>query len=495
MSNLKNAGLNYQEVKERKCILKSSPLSFNYELTGRCNINPPCVFCVTKANGDGIYPPLTINHINTFDRFIADADIVNDCSIGEPLSHKDFSLLLKKFNSNEQIFSFTTNGLLLNKENRDALIESKASINFNVSLNAATPETYYKITGNNFNIVVSNIKKYINEYFVKKGKKPEIRVSMVVLKVNKDEVNAFIELAKELGAVSALLARPYVYNFDPPERNDFGYTFKYSEQRLSDDEYFKLAQTALNYAKKIGFKLEIGWLANEDSPLGGMLFPDVSTPCMFPFKFILARAHDKKAIVCCYNGGAVGDLEKNTIEEIWNGDIIVSLRKSLNRNVIPEWCWKNHHGCPLILKALAEGTNEIVMGINDAHYLTSGWHELETSEYNNIGQFRWTSKVASFKLKVNKNAYLCIQCARIWPVNAQGYIVVEGEKIGSFSLPNDFLRTLRILLPNNIEGNKEFKIVITNWQKPCDFDSNSQDTRELGVMVSKIWMEDSCLLY
>lgn len=494
MPNFKNSALNYQEIRERKHILTSSPLSFNYELTGRCNINPPCVFCASKDTGEGIYPPLDIAHINTFDKFISDADIVNDCSIGEPLSHKNFVTLLEKFKTKDQIFGFTTNGLLLNKEKRDALIHSPATINFNVSLNAATPETYYKITGQDFNTVLSNITSYVAEYKQKKEKLPEFRVSMVVFKVNKDEVHAFIELAKKLQASSALLARPYTFGFDPIERNDFGYSFKYNEQRLSDDEYFELAQTALAYAKSLGVTLHVGWLANDDSPLGGMLFPDVDTPCMFPFKFILARGHDKKALVCCYNGGTVGDLEKNTIEEIWNGETIVAMRKALNKHFIPEFCWKYHHGCPLILRALGEGTNEIIMGVNDAHYLTTGWHGLEETGFCNVGYVQWTTREASFRLKVNKKSYLCIDCARVWPSPAQGYISVDGEVFGYFSLPNDCFHTLRILLPSTIEGNKEFKIVITNADKPKNFDPNSQDTRELGIMVSKIWAEDSFLV-
>ena len=53
-----NKNLNFKEIKEKKTHLESAPVELNIELTGRCNINPPCVFCVDRYQGKKYDPQL-----------------------------------------------------------------------------------------------------------------------------------------------------------------------------------------------------------------------------------------------------------------------------------------------------------------------------------------------------------------------------------------------------------------------------------------------------
>ena len=46
-----NHALNASEVKKRRITLRFTPLQVNVDLTGLCNVDPPCVFCSGKNVG------------------------------------------------------------------------------------------------------------------------------------------------------------------------------------------------------------------------------------------------------------------------------------------------------------------------------------------------------------------------------------------------------------------------------------------------------------
>jgi MoaA/NifB/PqqE/SkfB family radical SAM enzyme len=108
-----NSKLNLTEIKAGKTNLQSKPIQFNIDLTGRCNINPPCVFCSQKADGYH-YNAIDISAVDKYLPFLSRCETVTDCSFGEPLTHPDFLKLVQKVAENGQAFTFATNGLLLN---------------------------------------------------------------------------------------------------------------------------------------------------------------------------------------------------------------------------------------------------------------------------------------------------------------------------------------------------------------------------------------------
>ena len=52
---------------------------------------------------------------------------------------------------------------------------------------------------------------------------------------------------------------------------------------------------------------------------------------------------------CCWCNGNLGNLNDNTIEEIWNGELLASMRKSIENNEIHPICGVSAP-CPYIQK-------------------------------------------------------------------------------------------------------------------------------------------------
>ena len=116
------------------------------------------------------------------------------CYINEPLIRPDLDQFIK-YSSDAGILDviITTNGTLMTKAVSKKLIESGLT-KLNVSLDAATKETYDKVRiGGEFEKTVKNIHDFLD---IRKdlGKKlPKIRLSFVISKINQHEYNEFVK--------------------------------------------------------------------------------------------------------------------------------------------------------------------------------------------------------------------------------------------------------------------------------------------------------------
>src|SRR5688572_33211608 len=104
-----NRRLNTEEVRSGETRLRSAPLQVNVELTGVCNIDPPCVFCSGKNFGHN-YRPLDPAYLERYAEVLDRCEHVNEDSFGEPLSHPGLVDLARRVTGNGQVFSFVTNG-------------------------------------------------------------------------------------------------------------------------------------------------------------------------------------------------------------------------------------------------------------------------------------------------------------------------------------------------------------------------------------------------
>jgi hypothetical protein len=55
--------------------------------------------------------------------------------------------------------------------------------------------------------------------------------------------------------------------------------------------------------------------------------------------------------MCCYSGGAVGSVKTASLEDIWNGALMVGIRESPISGDIPAFCKEHGASCPLVLEA------------------------------------------------------------------------------------------------------------------------------------------------
>ena len=366
-----NTKLNLEEIRAAKTILQSKPILFSMDLTGCCNINPPCVFCLSDGSQ---HNAIDISAVDKYLPFLSRCERMGDCSLGEPLTHPDFLKLVQKVAENGQAFTFTTNGLLLTQKRADILAEAGEDIGFSISINATTSETYYKLTGQNFDKVIANVRYFINKYRDKWGRNPPLAVNFIVMRVNCEEVTDFLKLAHYLEIKNINLRHLFNMPYEPRPRNDFGYKFIYNDEMLSPKEYDSIGKSSKILAQELGLNLIIHW-EPANSEIKNLSVPGVNIPCLFPWKFLLVQEHSQNVYMCCYSSSLAGSVKKNSLEEIWNGNIMIEVRNFLANGKIPEICKIHGLSCPLVLQAdqkrgvapvaVDDFKGDIVMGEND----------------------------------------------------------------------------------------------------------------------------------
>jgi MoaA/NifB/PqqE/SkfB family radical SAM enzyme len=163
--------------------------------------------------------------------------------LGEPLLSKLFWKLVEDHRTKDiDLVDINSNGTLFNEKNIDRLLRS--NLNFvNVSLDAATPLTYKRIRGGNFDKVVAGIKR-LTARRRDLGASGElgranfrIWMNMTLMVENIRELPQFIELAHETGA-DAVDVWQMNMRSDGGSKNWIlthdDWTFVYDEQHLSN---------------------------------------------------------------------------------------------------------------------------------------------------------------------------------------------------------------------------------------------------------------------
>ncbi|MCX7974525.1 MAG: radical SAM protein [Candidatus Aminicenantes bacterium] len=254
-----NAVKNYEEMMAGQTILSSFPTNLGIDLYSRCNISPPCVYCLYDRmkvlegqDQEAIIDDRTLASYGPF--FKAARSIVN-CSFGEPLLHPRFEEILEFCASRGKIVELSTNGQAFTARTIKALLGKP--IYLYISLDAATPETYAKIRNERFNEIVSNLIK-LNEARKKTNGLPKIFMVFMPMRVNFHELEEYFRLCQRVDA-DALVLRPLLYLENPGIREKRGgYLFDYEKEMLSPAEI----RLVINQAEELSKKYKIP-LANQ----------------------------------------------------------------------------------------------------------------------------------------------------------------------------------------------------------------------------------------
>jgi len=483
-----NRRLNTEEVRSGKTRLASAPLQVNVELTGVCNIDPPCLFCSGKNFGHN-YRPLDPGYLAGYSDVLERCEHVNEDSFGEPLSHPALLELAQRFTANGQVFSFVTNGLLLTREKADKLAACGPKLGIHVSFNAATADTFYKLTGKSFARVVENVRYYVQSYRERnRDAAPDLILTFIVMKINRHEVAGFLRLTRDLGA-RALLAplhdRPSV------PLGHFGYDFVYEDEMLPYPELQRVGEDALALSRRLGIDCILQWDPARDSAIRGFAEPGVAAPCLVPWRFLFIQEHTRKIFACPYHRHPYGDLQTATLEEIWNGETAQGMRRSLADGEIPKYCLDHSASCPLVMEARNRPPQDIddhvLVGENDFRHLTVGWHPLEHVP----DPIRWTSRAAEFLIRTDGCTGLFVE-ATVWgKASVRGRIEIDGRDLGDFCVESGRWNRLAFRLPGAptaaiLHG----RIVTPQTWVPAQ-EGLGGDTRQLGIAVRRIWVADA----
>lgn len=165
-----------------------TPFSIIVELTRACNFK--CIYCVhsTENVKQNTYKPLSLE---LFKKFINDAKqfpnklkTLHFCGLGEPLLNKDLPKMIELAKEITDETVLITNGSLLMPKKSDELINSGLDV-LRISLQGQSAEEYYKNCGVkiDFENFISNIKYF---YENKKQSKIILRMPDICLKSDED---------------------------------------------------------------------------------------------------------------------------------------------------------------------------------------------------------------------------------------------------------------------------------------------------------------------
>ena len=347
-----NRKLNEQEAAAGRSVLKSTPVTFNLDLIGVCNMKPPCGMCLnwTGDMGPRHHPGLTVDDLRAFgDPLRLAWDVIN-CSIGEPLILKDLLPVIELLASWEKPFGINSNGLALTPQLTDKLAPFFEMLTITFSVDAATPETYAKIRGTQFLKVIENIAYYSEkrQQAFPEGTASKTGMVMLPMKANRHEVSAFIKLAAWLGMDAVELRQLHDYGAEWKVEKG-GFLFDYQEQVLSQRELEEVREEAERAAAACGIVLDCQYQVSEGRTYEAFLPEDKQEgkiKCFQPWHFILPFQNGETA-GCCYMGKSLGNWRESGLEALWNGDLMQQIREEMAAGRLPREC-RQYVSCPIV---------------------------------------------------------------------------------------------------------------------------------------------------
>ena len=317
------------------------PQSAHFLLNDKCNAR--CVFC------GGNYYNSRSGRMMSLEKFKIIAKNIHLehyrqvvlAGAGDPLLCQDFVPILKYLHATYPSvgITVTTNGIALNREVSEAILECGVTI-LNISLNAATRETYQRLMQvDAFDKICRQVRDF-STLRRERGKGPYLQLSIPIMHCNVEELPLLIQLAHEVGAVAVNV---FYCRFYPREiRNDKNGGFLpdneslFFHQDLSD----RIVRESEQLAEHLGIRLFheplfsqgfvpkcCNWTEHELMiGFDGEVFPCGGGELHFKKK--LERGE--------YN---FGNALQQTIEEFWNNDSYRAIRVSSKREgrcVIPE---------------------------------------------------------------------------------------------------------------------------------------------------------------
>ncbi len=295
---------------------RDCPSQLDVDLSSKCNLR--CTFChlsyfepKDSAQMDfGVFKDWfgpVLPHLSSITLF----------SKYEPLACRDFIPIFNFVAGHGMDSYFSTNGLLIDENILDAIVGRLTYIT--VSVTGFTQETYAKYMGSDG---LSRARQNLADLNALKAERdtpyPILRISTVGMKDTLGELVSAVDFADEFKAAEGIQVTSLgAYTKEMVDR-----------MPLSDPERFsKAAEAARRYAEEKGVKfvLQSGGLddnAAETCALG-------HRPCALPWQRLSVQANGE-VFPCSVARQPVGDLNCETLAEIWNGTTLEAFRSRVN---------------------------------------------------------------------------------------------------------------------------------------------------------------------
>lgn len=292
----------------------------------QCNLN--CVHCISSFTRKRV----NIMEEAHFDQIIHTVrtggvhHIATDYSGDFLYANERHGPWLSRFSSLDIPFRIDTHANNLSAEISEQLLESRlGEINF--SIDSMDPSTYAEIRRGSkpLDVVLSNIENFMR---LKKIKRPGMKavISFSVMKRNIDTLLPALEFAGRVGI--NMVQFYHVLAFDRKIAEE--------SMQLYPDKYRLFHDRAVDEAARRGVQLVI------TPPVTLVGQREVHTPCYEPWESLMVLG-DGSVLGCCVPGNKIGDLNSESLHEIWHGAALREVRRRIHTNDPPDVC----RNCPM----------------------------------------------------------------------------------------------------------------------------------------------------
>lgn len=282
--------------------IKGMPISISIEPTTSCNLR--CPECPSGLRS--FTRPTGMLNMTSFQQIInqlwSTLSYLTFYFQGEPYLHPLF-LDMISYASQRGIYTATsTNAHYLNNDVARKTVESGLD-RLIISIDGTSQETYesYRI-GGQLHKVIAGTENILSWRKRLKSKTPYIIFQFLVVKPNEHQIPEIYELANKLGVDRVVLKTAQVYDYQNGSAL-IPIQEKYSRYKKNANGLYSLKNELLNHCWKMWHSCVITW--------------------------------DGKVVPCCFDKDAhfvLGDLNRNSFQEIWFGEKYNHFRNSLLRS-------------------------------------------------------------------------------------------------------------------------------------------------------------------
>src|SRR5919106_3914687 len=207
--------------------------------------------------------------------------------VGEPLLNRELPKIILWLKEKGIYVLFNSNGTLINKRWREALVESGLD-EIRLSLDAATPETFALVRGKPlFDVIIRNIKGLTALKTERGSLTPLVSLWLTGLRETLNELQDFIRLAHSLGIERVYLQRLVYWEGNSDDQ------MARPEQSLFNSlggEEEELIRSAEDLARSLGVSFEASGATTPSASLLGEMQEQPWSACMRPWTLMYISA-------------------------------------------------------------------------------------------------------------------------------------------------------------------------------------------------------------
>ena len=310
------------------------------ETTNRCNLR--CKACILYRGGWEPDRDMSLQDLVMITDQLPGLERAVLHGIGEPLLNPELSAMIRHLKNLGVNVHFNTNGILLNAEKQEALIDSGLD-ELRISQDAATPEGYKAIRDSDkFDAIMDNLHAMVDRIQSRRASSPRLSFWFLASQDNIRELPGLVELAASLSIPQVHLQR-LVYFLD---HDGFGLAQSEKSVTNPDAEISEFIHRSQELAKELGVELSASGLTDPLSSVKGKT--SEKSPwkrCFRPWEVTYITALGN-VLPCCispfstadYDAIILGNVFKSSFMDIWFGERYSVFRQHHQTTSPPKCC-------------------------------------------------------------------------------------------------------------------------------------------------------------